>query len=318
MKPLIFIDGEAGTTGLQIHSQLNNRSDIELLQLPDAERKNSVKRKEALNACDIAILCLPDDAAQQAVTFIENSAVRVLDASSAHRTTPDWVYGFPELTSGQDQLIAAAKRVSNPGCYPTGAITLLRPLTEAKLVPADYPINVHAISGYSGSGRSLIDAYEDPTHPQATSAPFRGYGLSLEHKHVPEMQTQAGLEYRPIFTPSYGKYRQGIVLYVPLHLRLLAPDVSVDKLHARLVEHYAGAEYINVLPLEQVRSVTQLDPEYLNGSNQLDIYVFSNERTNQVLLAAVYDNLGKGASGAAVHNLNIMLNGTEISTNERY
>ena len=277
--------------------------------MPDAERKDPLKRAEALNACDIAILCLPDDAAVQAVAFVENPRVRVLDASSAHRTTAGWVYGFPELSCGQEQLIATAQRVSNPGCYPTGAIALLRPLIEAKVVPQDYPVNVHAISGYSGSGRSLIDAYEDPDHPERTDAPFRGYGLCLEHKHVPEMQVQASLEYRPIFTPSYGKYRQGIVLNVPIHLRLLASGMSAEKIHACLAAHYAGAEYINVLSLEQARAVSQLDPEYLNGTNQLDIYVFSNEKTGQVLLATVYDNLGKGASGAAVQNLNIMLNG---------
>ncbi|MBL0338033.1 MAG: N-acetyl-gamma-glutamyl-phosphate reductase [Rhodospirillaceae bacterium] len=309
MKPLIFIDGEAGTTGLQIHSQLSNRSDIELLQLPQADRKDPLRRTEAINSCDIAILCLPDDAARQAVSFVKNPRVRVLDASSAHRTTPAWVYGFPELTIGQSQRIAMAPRVSNPGCYPTGAIALLRPLTEAKIVPLDYPVNVHAISGYSGAGRSLIDAYEDPQHPQHTNAPFRGYGLNLEHKHVPEMQTEALLKYRPIFTPSYGKYRQGIVLYVPLHLRLLAPGISVEQIHSSLSEHYADTEYINVLSLEQARAVSQLDPEYLNGSNKLDVYVFSKENSGHVLLTAVYDNLGKGASGAAVQNLNIMLNG---------
>lgn len=309
MKPLIFIDGEAGTTGLQIHSHLSNRSDIELLQLPHSKRKDPLKRAEALNSCDIAILCLPDDAARQAVTFVENSQVRVLDASSAHRTTPGWVYGFPELNRSQAQFIAAAKRVSNPGCYPTGAIALLRPLTESKLLPVEYPVNVHAISGYSGSGKSLIDAYENTNHPEHTDAPFRGYGLNLEHKHVPEMQTQSLLQYPPIFTPGYGKYRQGIVLYIPLHLRLLTPGISAESIHTSLTEHYASTEFINVLPLEKARTISQLDPEYLNGTNQLDIYVFSNEKTGQVLLASIYDNLGKGASGAAVQNLNIMLNG---------
>jgi len=307
MKPLIFIDGEAGTTGLQIHSQLSDRTDIELLQLPHAERKDPRKRAEALNVCDIAILCLPDEAAREAVTFVENPRVRVLDASSAHRTTPGWVYGFPELTAGQTERIAAANRVSNPGCYPTGAIALLRPLTEANIVPRTYPVNVHATSGYSGSGRSLIDAYEDPQHSHPTTAPFRGYGLSLEHKHVPEMTTESLLEYRPIFTPNYAKYRQGIVLYVPLHLRLLEQGMTAERIHAGLAAHYANAQYINVLSLEQARAVSQLDPEYLNGTNQLDIYVFSNEKNGQVLLGAVYDNLGKGASGAAVQNLNIML-----------
>ncbi|EJM35665.1 MULTISPECIES: N-acetyl-gamma-glutamyl-phosphate reductase [unclassified Pseudomonas] len=309
MKPLIFIDGEAGTTGLQIHSRLNGRTDIELLQLPYADRKDPVKRAEALNTCDVAILCLPDDAAVEAVSFIENPKVRVLDPSSAHRTTPGWVYGLPELTAGQADIITTAKRVSNPGCYPTGAIALLRPLTEAGVVPKDYPVNVHAISGYSGSGKSLIDAYEIPDHPQHTDAPYRGYGLSLNHKHVPEMMSEALLDHRPIFTPGYGKYRQGIVLYVPLHLRLLPAGASVQQIHACLSNHYAKSEFIKVVPLDQVKTVTQLDPEYLNDTNRLDIYVFSDEKSGQVLLAAVYDNLGKGASGAAVQNLNLMLNG---------
>jgi N-acetyl-gamma-glutamyl-phosphate reductase len=219
------------------------------------------------------------------------------------------VYGLPELTAGQADIITTAKRVSNPGCYPTGAIALLRPLTEAGVVPKDYPVNVHAISGYSGSGKSLIDAYEIPDHPQHTDAPYRGYGLNLNHKHVPEMMSEALLDHRPIFTPGYGKYRQGIVLYVPLHLRLLPAGASVQQIHACLSNHYAKSEFIKVVPLDQVKTVTQLDPEYLNETNRLDIYVFSDEKSGQVLLAAVYDNLGKGASGAAVQNLNLMLNG---------
>ncbi|WP_426818097.1 N-acetyl-gamma-glutamyl-phosphate reductase [Winslowiella sp. 2C04] len=310
MKSRIFIDGEAGTTGLQIHSQLNDRDDIELIELARSDRKDPQKRSQALNECDIAILCLPDDAAREAVSFVENPRVRILDASSAHRSTTGWVYGLPELTPGQVQLIAEANRVTNPGCYPTGAITLLRPLTEAGIVPRDYPVNVHAISGYSGSGRSLIDAYEDPQHPQATNAPFRGYGLSLKHKHVPEMQKQALLSFPPLFTPSYGKYRQGIVLYVPLHLRLLKPGVSAKQIHDCLSVYYSDSEYINVVPVEQAATITQLDPEYLNGTNNLDIYVFANEDSGQILLATVFDNLGKGASRAAIQNLNIMLENT--------
>ncbi|AIR89854.1 N-acetyl-gamma-glutamyl-phosphate reductase [Pseudomonas cremoricolorata] len=309
MKPLIFIDGETGTTGLQIHARLTGRTDIELLQLPHSERKDPVKRSEALNSCDIAILCLPDDAAKEAVSFIENPSVRVLDPSSAHRTTPGWVYGLPELTAGQAERIATAKRVSNPGCYPTGAICLLRPLTQASVLPKDYPVNVHAISGYSGSGRSLIDAYELPDHPQHTTAPYRGYGLNLKHKHIPEMKAEALLTHPPIFTPGYAKYRQGIVLYVPLHLRLLPAGASTEQIHACLSKHYEGCEFINVVPLDQSATVAQLDPEYLNDTNKLDIYVFGNEQDDQVILAAVYDNLGKGASGAAVQNLNLMLKG---------
>ncbi|UJD89833.1 N-acetyl-gamma-glutamyl-phosphate reductase [Rahnella aquatilis] len=307
MKARIFIDGEAGTTGLQIHSQLRLRDDIELLELEHSERKDPQKRSQALNECDIAILCLPDDAAREAVSFVQNHRVRILDASSAHRSTSGWVYGLPELTSGQAELIAEANRVTNPGCYPTGAITLLRPLTESCIIPHDYPLNVHAISGYSGSGRSLIEAYEDPNHPEPSSAAFRGYGLSLKHKHVTEMQKQALLPYPPLFTPSYGSYRQGIVLYVPLHRRLLKPGTTAKIIHDVLSDYYSASEYINVISTEQTSQVTQLDPEYLNGTNCLDIYVFSNEEDGQILLAAVFDNLGKGASGAAIQNLSIML-----------
>ena len=307
MKARIFIDGEAGTTGLQIHSQLRLREDIELLELTHADRKDPLKRSQALNECDVAILCLPDEAAREAVSFVRNPGVRILDASSAHRSSAGWVYGMPELTSGQAVLIAQANRVTNPGCYPTGAIAVLRPLTESGIVPRDYPVNVHAISGYSGSGRSLIEAYEDPAHPEPSTAAFRGYGLSLKHKHVPEMQKQSLLAYPPLFTPSYGKYRQGIVLYVPLHCRLLKLGTTAKNIHDALSDFYAASEYINVVSNEQAMQVTQLDPEYLNATNNLDIYVFSNEASGQILLAAVFDNLGKGASGAAIQNLNIML-----------
>jgi N-acetyl-gamma-glutamyl-phosphate reductase len=309
MKPVIFIDGESGTTGLQIHAKLSVRDDIELLHLPEAERKNAGVRTAAINACDIAILCLPDDAARQAVSFIENPAVRVLDASSAHRTAPGWTYGFPELHAGQAKKIAAAKRVSNPGCYPTGAIALLRPLVDSQLLGTDYPVNVNAISGYSGSGKSLIELYENLDNPEHTDAPFRGYGLRLDHKHVPEIRTQAKLKFNPIFTPAYGNFRQGVVLTIPIHRRLLPFDASAEKMHACLTEHYADAHYVKVLPLDAARAISYLEPEYLNDSNDIDLYVFSNEETGQILLGAVYDNLGKGASGAAVQNLDIMLGG---------
>ncbi|RXZ34009.1 N-acetyl-gamma-glutamyl-phosphate reductase [Oxalobacteraceae bacterium CAVE-383] len=309
MKPVIFIDGESGTTGLGIHSKLSVRDDIELIHLPESERKNTEARTAAMNACDIAILCLPDDAARQAVSFIENPAVRVLDASSAHRTTPGWIYGFPELASDQTEKIAAAKRVSNPGCYPTGAISLLRPLTDSKILPADYPVNIHAISGYSGSGRALIDIYENSNNPEHTDAPFRGYGLNLDHKHLPEMRMHGGLQFNPIFTPAYGNFRQGIVLYVPIHRRLLPSQVSAEAIHACLMAHYSNAFYVHVLPMDAARAVFYVEPEYLNDTNDIDLYVFSNEDTGQILLAAVYDNLGKGASGAALQNLTIMLQG---------
>lgn len=309
MKTLVFIDGEAGTTGLQIHSQLADRNDIELLQLEHTERKNPLKRSQALNSCDIAILCLPDNAAIEAVSFIKNSDVRVLDASSSHRTSSGWIYGLPELVNDQAEKISKAKRISNPGCYPTGAIALLRPLTSAGILPNNYPINIHATSGYSGSGKSLIDAYEDPSHPQSTSTPYCSYGLDLHHKHVPEIKAQALLNYSPIFTPHYGKYRQGIILHVPIHLRLLSSNVTAERIYNCLSKHYENSEYIKVQSLDNIQNIKSLEPERLNGTNQLNIYVFSNKDERQVLLTAVYDNLGKGASGAAVQNLNLMLSG---------
>src|SRR5450830_1452811 len=261
-SPLVFIDGDQGTTGLQIHERLRNRSDIQLVTLPAAERKDPLRRAEAINAADIAILCLPDAAAKEAVAAIENPAVRVIDASSAHRTTEGWVYGFPEMDAGQAQLIAGAKRVTNPGCYPTGAISLLRPLIQAGLLPRDYPINVHAVSGYSGGGRPAVEQYEGPQAAQAL--PFQVYGTALAHKHPPEMQRYAGLAHRPLFVPAYAVFRQGIVLTIPLELRLLAPGVSGAQLHAALSAHYAASEYVSVLAPAQSQTLSHLNPQALN------------------------------------------------------
>lgn len=304
-SPLVFIDGDQGTTGLQIHERLRGRTDLTLFTLAASERKDPRRRAEAINACDIAILCLPDAAAREAVNAIANPAVRVIDASSAHRTHPDWTYGFPEMAPGQAARIANARRVTNPGCYPTGAIGLLRPLVQAGLVPASYPISIHAVSGYSGRGRAGVEAYEGP---DAVSAPaFQVYGLELAHKHPPEIQQHAGLAQRPIFVPAYGAFRQGIVLTVPLALRLLAPDVDGATLHACLARHYAGAAHVQVLPLHESSALKHLDPQVLNGTNDMHLSVFPNSEHGHVLLSAVFDNLGKGASGAAVQNLNLML-----------
>jgi N-acetyl-gamma-glutamyl-phosphate reductase len=231
--------------------------------------------------------------------------VRVIDASSAHRTQPQWVYGLPELDEGQAQRIARAGRVTNPGCYPTGAIALLRPLIEAGLLPRDYPVAIHAVSGYSGGGRAAIDEYEsgDPSR----AAPFKLYGLALEHKHTPEIELHAGLAHRPFFIPAYGAFRQGIVLTIPVALRLLPAGTSGERLHACLAERYAGARHVQVMPPADARAATHLDPQALNGTNDLRLGVFVNEDRGQVLLSAVFDNLGKGASGAAVQNLDLML-----------
>lgn len=304
--PTVFIDGDQGTTGLQIHERLRGRTDFELVTLAPAERKDPERRAQAINACDIAILCLPDAAAREAVGFIRNPDVRVIDASSAHRTQPEWVYGLPEMTEGQAQRIAAARRVTNPGCYPTGAIALLRPLIEAGLVPRDYPVAIHAISGYSGGGRTAVDEYES-NEGARVAAPFKVYGLALEHKHAPEIELHTGLAHRPFFVPAYGAYRQGIVLTVPIELRLLASGVDGERLHACLDRHYAGARYVEVMPLADARAMAHLDPQALNGTNNVRLGVFANAERGQVLLSAVFDNLGKGASGAAVQNLELML-----------
>lgn len=305
--PNIFIDGNQGTTGLHIHQRLRDRTDLQLITLDTHYRKDPQHRAEAINACDIAILCLPDDAAREAVALIRNPAVRVIDASSAHRTHPGWTYGFAEMSLEQADRIATARRVTNPGCYPTGAIALLRPLIEAGLVPADYPVTLNAVSGYSGGGRAAVNAYEGESAAQA--APFQVYGLGLAHKHVPEIQQLSGLGERPLFMPAYGNFRQGIVLTIPLQLRLLKPGITAALLQACLEQRYAGARHVNVLGLGAARALTHLDPQALNGTDDLRLMVFENGPEGQVVLAAVFDNLGKGAAGAAVQNLELMVAG---------
>ncbi|TKC85931.1 N-acetyl-gamma-glutamyl-phosphate reductase [Trinickia terrae] len=305
--PLVFIDGDQGTTGLQIHERLRGRTDLRLVTLPAAERKDPRRRAEAINDCEIAILCLPDAAAREAVGSIVNSGVRVIDASSAHRTQAEWTYGFPEMSEGQAQRIANAQRVTNPGCYPTGAIGLLRPLLQAGLLPRDYPVSIHAVSGYSGRGRAGVEAHEGTNANASQAMPFQVYGLGLAHKHTPEIQLHAGLARRPLFVPAYGAFRQGIVLTVPLELRLLPPGIDGARLHACLASHYADARYVRVTPLAEAQALAHLDPQALNGTNDLQLSVFANAEHGQVLLSAVFDNLGKGASGAAVQNLDLML-----------
>lgn len=305
MTPLVFIDGDQGTTGLQVREWLAGRTDLRLLQLADSDRKSAAHRAEALNECDVALLCLPDDAAREAVALVRRPGVRIIDASSAHRTAPGWVYGLPELMAGQAERIANAMRVSNPGCYPTGALTLLRPLIDDGLLPADYPLTVHAVSGYSGRGRAGLQDHEGAA--AATAVPFQIYGLGLHHKHVPEIQQHAGLTHAPVFVPAYGNYRQGIVVTIALHLRLLPTGVTAQSLHAALQARYADQACVEVRPWVDDADAQRLDPRALNGSNRVRIAVFGQAQTGQVLLTAVFDNLGKGAAGAAVQNLDLML-----------
>ncbi|KQP19999.1 N-acetyl-gamma-glutamyl-phosphate reductase [Pseudorhodoferax sp. Leaf267] len=305
MTPLVFIDGDQGTTGLQVQQWLHGRTDLRLLQLPPGHRKSAAHRVEALNDCDVALLCLPDDAAREAVALVRRPGVRVIDASSAHRTSPGWVYGLPELHAGQAARIASATRVSNPGYYPSGALALLRPLVDSGLLPADYPLAIHAVSGYSGRGRAGLDDHEGAG--AARAVPLQIYGLGLHHKHVPEIQQHAGLAHAPVFVPAYGHYRQGIVLTIALHLRLLTAGVTAERLHAALQARYTAQACIEVQALAEDADAQRLDPRALNGTNRLRLAVFGNARTGQVLLTAVFDNLGKGAAGAAVQNLDLML-----------
>lgn len=303
--PHVFIDGDQGTTGLQIHARLQGRDDIVIDTLPEAHRKDPQRRAEALNACDVAILCLPDAAAREAVALVENPDVRLIDASSAHRVAQGWTYGFPELNGEQARRIGQSRRVTNPGCYPTGAVGLVAPLVATGLVPPDYPLVIHAVSGYSGGGRPAVERYEadGSTHPPALEV----YGLSLMHKHVPEIQHYAGLSLPPVFVPAYGAYRQGIVLTIALQQRLLPPQADANALHACLTDHYGGAPYVRVLPQAESAALQALDPQRLNDSNNMELAVLSNPERGQILLTAVFDNLGKGASGAAVQNLDLML-----------
>jgi len=313
MTASVFIDGEAGTTGLQIRSRLELRDDIELLRLPGDARKDPALRAELLNGADVAILCLPDDAAREAVAMIENPRVRVIDASTAHRTHPDWVYGLPEYEMGHEKRIAVAARVTNPGCYALASIALLHPLVASGLLPADHPVTINAVSGYSGGGRSLIESFENRESPSYTDAAFRVYALGLEHKHVPEMQMRSGLGVRPLFVPSVGRFRQGMIVQVPLQLWAIPGRPKGADLHEILSQHYRGRRFVTVAGLAEAQAMGQLEPEGLNGTNDLRLFVCSNDDEGQAVLVALLDNLGKGASGQAVQNLNLMLGRPETT-----
>jgi len=305
-KPTIFVDGASGTTGLGIQERLSLQGDVALKSIADDKRKDAGAKRALMEEVDIVILCLPDEAAKETVALIDGMGAKgpkVLDASTAFRVAPDWTYGFPELTPDQADKIRASRKVSNPGCYPTGGIALLRPLVDAGLLPADYPVTINAVSGYSGGGKSMIESFDAGTAPS-----FELYGLGFEHKHLPETQLYSRLTRRPIFVPSVGNYRQGMLVSVPLHLDALPAKPDGARLHAALAKRYSGSKYVSVMPLENAATKGgRIEPEALNETNKLELYVFASEKHRQAVLVARLDNLGKGASGAAVQNMRLML-----------
>ncbi len=318
MSAKVFIDGEAGTTGLQIRQRLEGRPDIALLSIAPERRKEQAARAEMMNAADAVILCLPDDAAREAVTLVTNPATRIIDASTAHRVFPGWAYGFAELAPGQRAKIAAATRIANPGCYATGAIALIRPLVDAGLLPSGWPLFVNGISGYSGGGKGLIAEFENETPPPGSHDAFRPYGLSLAHKHLPEIVRYGAIAEPPLFTPAVGRFAQGMIIELPLHLGKLPGKPGADDLTAAYEAHYKGERFIEVLSAAESAEVQKartgaagfhalIDPENLNNTNRLRIMVFGNPANGQAMALALLDNLGKGASGAAVQNLNLAL-----------
>jgi N-acetyl-gamma-glutamyl-phosphate reductase len=303
----IFIDGQHGTTGLQIRDRLKMRHDIELLEIPEAKRKDAAAKAEYLNRADLVILCLPDDAAAESVSLITNPQTKVIDASTAHRTADSWVYGLPELRKAQRTQLQMAMRVTNPGCYPTGFILALYPLIQQQIVPTDYPMTVHAISGYSGGGKSLIAKYRTVPTDQLESVASRPYALTLNHKHIPEMQKLTGLDFPPLFTPAVGNFYQGTLILIPLLSRYLKHKPSATNVHEMLAAYYADEHFVKVMPFggKDTLDAGFLSPTGCNGTNLIELFVFGHDE--QILLVARLDNLGKGAAGAAVQNLNLML-----------
>jgi N-acetyl-gamma-glutamyl-phosphate reductase len=298
----VFIDGESGTTGLGIRERLGALPEVTLKSLPADRRRDPSARRDIMTEVDLVVLCLPDDAAKDSAGMaasLGNAAPKVLDASTAHRVDPDWVYGFAEMLPGQAEKIAQARNVANPGCYPTGAISLIRPLVDAGVFPADYPITINAVSGYSGGGKAMIQAHEETGGPA-----FELYGLKGEHKHLPEIQFYGGLTRRPIFVPSVGHYLKGMLVSIPLHLDTLNGKPTGADLQKVLGDYYAGCDLVRVVPAQDDG---KLEPEALNDTDVMELRIHANERHRQAVLVARLDNLGKGASGAAVQNIGLML-----------
>ena len=307
MTHTVFVDGQEGTTGLRIHEYLAQRGDIEVLSIDPQRRKDTAERARLLNAADVAFLCLPDDAAREAAALVTNPRTCLIDASTAHRTAPGWTFGLPELALEQRARIREAKRISNPGCHASAFILLLRPLVDAGIVPAELPISATSITGYSGGGKKMIEQYQRGDDPRL-AAP-RPYALALKHKHIPEMQQHTGLSTKPSFMPIVGNFYKGLAVTVPLHFSQLAPGHSGKDLHRAFAQRYEGERFIRVLPLSDPdtleRDAGYFDVTACNDTNRVDIFVFASE--SQAILIARLDNLGKGASGAAVQAMNVHL-----------
>jgi len=301
----VFVDGQEGTTGLRIHEYLAARSDIEVLRIDADRRKDAAERARLLNAADVAFLCLPDAAAKEAVALVTNPATCIIDASTAHRVAPGWVFGIPELAPGQREALRKAKRIANPGCHSTAFIALLRPLVDAGIVARDLPVTATSITGYSGGGKKMIEEYRAGGNPQL-EAP-RPYGLKLGHKHVPEMMAYSGLTVKPVFMPVVGNFYKGLAVSVPLHLSQLKPGSDGAALARAFEQHYAGERFIRVMPLSDpaITEPSFFDVQGANDSNRIDLFVFAD--ASQAILIAREDNLGKGASGAAVQCMNLHL-----------
>ncbi|MBR3314803.1 MAG: N-acetyl-gamma-glutamyl-phosphate reductase [Atopobiaceae bacterium] len=301
-KTKVYIDGQAGTTGLQIFDRIGSREDLELLRIDEDKRHDLDERRKFINAADIVFLCLPDEGAREAVSLVENPETCIIDASTAHRTAEGWTYGFPELSAEQRAAITSSKRIANPGCHATGFISTVAPLVQAGIIPVDYPLTCHSLTGYSGGGKRMIASYEAAERPESLSAPGL-YGLTLRHKHLPEMQKVCGLEHAPVFMPVVDDYYKGMATSVMLHNRLLAGSPSASEVREALAQHYAGQRFVSVMPFDSAQAT--LYANELAGTNELHIVVCGNDEHTTV--TALFDNLGKGASGAAVQNMNIAL-----------